>query len=78
MEARNPFDEVVRDLIIGVAKQIFPARRQVDGVSLDVPIPDPVVGALDGELEAFVVGAAALGAALLHGWERIAHGSILA
>jgi hypothetical protein len=46
MDAAEPLAAGVAELGLGVAEHLLPARREVQAVAADVPVPQPVVGAL--------------------------------
>src|SRR5207237_7926920 len=49
MHAPEPVVRIAADLALGEAEHALPARRQVDAVSDEVPVPEAVVRAAGGE-----------------------------
>src|SRR5260370_5544142 len=52
VNARLPFREGIWHLAVLVAEHLLPARREIDLVALDVPIPNPVARSLHRKIEA--------------------------
>ncbi len=52
VNARFPFREGIWHLAVLVAEHLLPARREIDLVALDVPIPNPVARSLHRKIEA--------------------------
>ena len=49
--AAFPLINTIGQLLLRVAQHLFPAGRVVDRVRPQVPVPDGVVGSLDGQIE---------------------------
>ena len=49
VDPREPLVDVVADLLLPVAEHRLPARGEVGSATLQVPVPEPVVGAVDGQ-----------------------------
>ena len=54
MQAAGPFAQVGADFVDSVAQHGLPARRKIDALGDHVPIPDAVVGATHGQVEALL------------------------
>ena len=52
VQALLPFLEAAGQIRVRVAELALPLRREIDLVRLNVPVPEPGVGGLDGELQA--------------------------
>ncbi|MNE52147.1 hypothetical protein D3C80_1468050 [compost metagenome] len=64
MQAVAPLLRAVADLVLGVAEQRLPRRREVQAVALQVPFPDSVADAVEGQGPALLADAQRLAVAL--------------